>query len=198
MSLNPTNELRYYPGSPWLARFFIRTEDRMVLSELHPEDIKILKKNMGTDKRIGIHHQDGYVSLKSFLPPKERRGLILIDPPYEKNNEYQELPNQLANALKRFETGVYAVWYPIKSRQQNHLFHQSLQKSIQRPFLTAELCIYADDVAGQLNGSGMIIINPPWQIDQELKNILPWVWENLSINKQGYARVLFHCKNNKL
>ena len=188
--INPPDELRYYPGSPFFAKNIARPQDRIVLTELHAEDVQLLKNFFQHDKQVAIHHQDGYVSLKAFLPPKERRGLILIDPPYEKNNELMEIPSRLAQTLKRFETGVYAVWYPIKGRAQNQLFHQALKTSVHRPFLTAELCVYDDDVATRLNGTGMVIINPPWQLDETLKTVLPWLWQILSIEGRGYTHVI--------
>ncbi len=187
--LNPSDDLRYYPGSPYFARQFMRANDRMILSELHPDDILQLKKFFLRDKQIAIHHQDGYSSLKAFLPPKEKRGLILIDPPYEKNNELMSLPAVLAETIKRFETGIYAIWYPVKTEQQNKLFHQQLKTHIHRPYLTAELCVHAIDIPVELNGCGMMIINPPWQLDQQLKNLLPWLWNTLSVNHQGYFRI---------
>ncbi|HSW94483.1 MAG TPA: 23S rRNA (adenine(2030)-N(6))-methyltransferase RlmJ [Gammaproteobacteria bacterium] len=187
-SLNQPDALRYYPGSPWFAHYFLRTEDRMVLAEWHPEEIIPLKKLFADDKRVGIHHQDGYQGLKAFLPPKERRGLVLIDPPYEKKDELMSLPALLGETIKRFETGVYAIWYPIKTSAQNKLFREALQAAIKRPFLITELCVHSDDVAGRLNGSGMVIINPPWQIDQQMESFLPWLWNVLTINRQGYFK----------
>lgn len=197
-SLNQPGELRYYPGSPSFASYFMRTEDRIVLSEWHPEDVITLRKRLGHDKRVGIHHQDGYQGLKAFLPPKERRGLVLIDPPYEKKDELMSLPAILAETLKRFETGVYAIWYPIKKQAQNKLFHDALQEALKRPFLTAELCIHSDDVGGRLNGSGMIIINPPWQIDQQLDVLLPWLWNVLAVNGQGYFKSTSYNESGEL
>jgi len=178
--LNQPNKLRYYPGSPYFAQQFMRSCDRIVLSELHLADAQTLKKNFTREKNIAVHHQDGYQSLKAFLPPKERRGLVLIDPPYEKNNELMSLPQILAQALKRWETGIYALWYPIKTRQQMMPFYRALKTTIQRPFLTVELCIHFDEIATQLNGSGIVIINPPWQLDQQLENVLPWLSSTLS------------------
>lgn len=191
---NTSNVLRYYPGSPYFAKYFMRPQDKIILSELHPEDVQLLRKNFPRDKQIAIHHQDGYQSLKAFLPPKEKRGLVLIDPPYEKNNELKSLPGLLTQTINRWETGIYALWYPIKTEQQNKLFHKELKTGIQRPYLTAELCIYSNEFATQLNGSGMLIINPPWQLDQQLENILPWLWHVLSIDNQGYQHILFDTK----
>lgn len=183
--LNNNDELRFYPGSPYFAKALMREQDRMVLSELHPDDFQTLKNFFRHDKQIAVHHQDGYQSLKAFLPPKERRGLVLIDPPYEKPDELQKLPEILVHALKRWETGIYAVWYPIKARRQITQFYDEIKAKIQRPILISELCIYSEDIATQLNGCGMMVINPPWQFDQQLETILPWLWKTLSVNGQG-------------
>jgi 23S rRNA (adenine2030-N6)-methyltransferase len=137
------------------------------------------------DKQAAVHHQNGYQSLTAFLPPKERRGLVLIDPPYEHCDELQKLPSILASALHRFETGIYALWYPIKTREQLTPFYRELKTLISRPILFAELCIHSDEVATQLNGCGMVIINPPWQFEDKLKVLMPWLWNVLSENKQG-------------
>jgi 23S rRNA (adenine2030-N6)-methyltransferase len=183
--LNPEETLDLYPGSPYFAKQFLRPQDRMVLSELHPEDYQTLKNFFARDKQVAVHHQDGYQSLKAFLPPKERRGLILIDPPYEKPDELAALPGILAQTMKRFETGLYAVWFPIKTRAQLKYFYRQLEVKINKPMLLAELCIYSESVPTQLNGCGMLIVNPPWQFDQEVKLLLPWLWKTLSINNQG-------------
>lgn len=183
--MNPANELTYYPGSPYFAQLSLRAQDRMLLSELHPDAFQTLKASFRGDKRVVVHHQDGYQSLKAYLPPKERRGLVLIDPPYEDKNELNAMPALLAQTLKRWETGVYALWYPIKDRASLELFHRELKNAVQRPLLITELCIQPEDVAARLNGSGMAIVNPPWQFDQQLEAVLPWLWDVLAVNKQG-------------
>jgi 23S rRNA (adenine2030-N6)-methyltransferase len=186
---NPQNLLRFYPGSPEFVNYFLRTQDRMVLCELHPEDYQTLKKNISHDKRIAIHHQNGYQGLKAFLPPKEKRGLILIDPPYEKNFEFSEINTALQLALKRFETGIYAIWYPIKNRAPIDVFHREMKALTARPILISELCIYPDDMPNHLNGSGMIIINPPFQLDIQLNETLAWLWKVLSNHAQSDYQV---------
>jgi 23S rRNA (adenine2030-N6)-methyltransferase len=185
--LNPdgTDPLRFYPGSPEFVKYFLRPQDRMVLTELHEEDYETLKQLYWREKQIAVHHQDGYNALKAFLPPKERRGLVLIDPPYEKPDELMQNISVLCNALERWETGVYALWYPIKEHRSIERFHQSVKQRIARPALTVELSIYPENIATHLNGSGMLIINPPWQLDTAIKSTLAWLWETLSPNKQG-------------
>ncbi len=183
--LNESDELRYYPGSPYFARQFLRSQDRMVLSELHPDDFLTLKKVFSNDSQTAIHHQDGYQSLKAFLPPKERRGLVLIDPPYEKAEELAALPGILAKAVDRFETGIYALWYPIKTERRLSYFYRDLKNKIKRPMLIAEMYVHPEDVQTELNGCGMIVVNPPWQFDRQLEIILPWLWKTLSVEGQG-------------
>lgn len=181
--------LHYYPGSPCIVRSLLRPQDRMVLSELHPKAYQTLKDQFARDKQASIHLLDGYQSLKAFLPPKERRGLILIDPPYEKPDEFTQLTTVLPEALKRFATGVYAIWYPIKDRAPLERFYQSLKETIPQPILIAELSIYPETTAQHLNGSGMLIINPPWQLDVQIQSYLPRLWSILSQNNLGQQRV---------
>ncbi len=186
-----TQSLRFYPGSPAIVEHLLRPQDRMILTELHAEDWQTLKNNFHIDKRIAVHHQDAYQALKAFLPPKERRGLVLIDPPYEKSDELSEMSAVLTNALKRWETGIYALWYPIKIRKPIERFHQAVKQNIDKKLLVIELSIYPENTPTHLNGSGMLIVNPPWKLDEELKSILPWLWKTVSPNNQGRYDVKF-------
>ncbi len=188
LALIPKNGC-FYPGSPEIVRHFLRQQDRMVLCELHPEDYLNLKKNFAHYKNIGVHHQDAYQGLKAFLPPKEKRGLILIDPPYEDAQEFSRLVAGLSKALQHFANGVYAIWYPIKNRQAVDYFLATLKNTISKPILNCELSIYAEDIVTSLSGCGMAIINPPFQFDQQLQEIMPWLWQTLSIHKQGRYQI---------
>lgn len=185
--LNQKNRWRFYPGSPMIVKHFLRPIDRMILCELQKEDYSTLKSFFGSHKKTTLHHQDGYQALKAYLPPIERRGLVLMDPPFEQPNEFSALKENLAAALKRFETGVYAIWYPIKKRADTTRWIESLKTTLTRPCLTTELCIYPDDVSNQLNGCGMLVINPPWQLDVILEETVPWLWKALSIDQQGFS-----------
>ncbi len=176
---------RYYPGSPTIAAHLLRPQDRAVLIELHPDDYKLLKNNFHYDKRIGVHLQDAYQALKAFLPPKERRGLVLIDPPYERPDELADLSATLAQAVQRWDTGIYALWYPIKAPQAVERFYKAIKQNISRPMLVAELGLYPENTGTQLNGCGILIVNPPWKLEAELKPVIAWLWKTLSPNKQG-------------
>jgi 23S rRNA (adenine2030-N6)-methyltransferase len=183
------SSLRYYPGSPAIMRYFLRAQDRLVLTELQPQQYQLLKNHFADSKHTSTHLLDGYQGLKAFLPPKERRGLILIDPPYERPNELAYLTAALPLALKRFATGVYAVWYPIKDRKNIDQFHRELKETVQPPILIAELSLYPEDNAQHLNGSGVAILNPPWQLDKQISEYLPWLWKTLSTRGQGQYQV---------
>jgi 23S rRNA (adenine2030-N6)-methyltransferase len=177
--------LHFYPGSPYFVKHFLRPQDRSVLTELHAEEFELLKKSFPNFKKIGIHHLDGYQALKAFLPPQEKRGFVLIDPPYEKPDELMQLVTTLDQACKRWETGIFAVWYPIKEMRAIERFHSALHERIDRPILALELSVYAHTLTTHLNGCGMVIINPPYQLDSEIKAFLPWLWVALSPMRQG-------------
>lgn len=166
-------EIRWYPGSPELARALLRRQDRLVLLELHPEDARLLARNFAGDGRVQVHHADGYVGVKAFLPPPERRGLVLIDPPFEVRDEFTRLGRGLRHGHRRWSTGIYAAWYPIKHRAPVRAFHDDLVASGIRRILVAELLRRPDDDPERLNGTGLVVINPPWRLDQALASLLP-------------------------
>jgi 23S rRNA (adenine2030-N6)-methyltransferase len=163
----------FYPGSPWIARHFLRPGDRLVLSELHSEDVQTLRQNFAGDRQVSVHHLDAYNALKAFLPPRERRGLILIDPAFEVNNEFDLVVQGLDQALRRFATGVYAVWFPIKERQSIAVLYDDCRRAGLDRMLAVELLVYPDMAPERLNGCGMLIINPPWKIDEDIAEVLP-------------------------
>ncbi|MBI1362746.1 MAG: 23S rRNA (adenine(2030)-N(6))-methyltransferase RlmJ [Proteobacteria bacterium] len=171
-SLNTPDTLRYYPGSPKLARMLMRPTDRMVACELHPEDAQTLKSLFRGDRQVAIHHADGYKSLKAFLPPPERRGLVHIDPPYEDREEFVNLTRWLALTHKRWPTGMYLVWYPIKDRRPIKRFYEELVGSGMNRQLVCELNLNPDNTPDALNGSGLLIINPPFEADKKIRSIL--------------------------
>lgn len=161
-----------YPGSPAIARAMLRAEDHAVLTELHPEDAGLLRRAMADDRRIAVHNRDGYTALKAFLPPPEKRGLVLIDPPFEQPDEFQRLGASLTAAYRRWPTGLYAAWYPVKYRDQVRRFESELVGQAIGKMLSIEFLITPADREGVLNGSGMILINPPWKIEERLAPML--------------------------
>jgi len=175
----------YYPGSPIIANSLLREEDRLVLMELHPEEFRLLKDNFKGDKRIALHHQDGYLGLKAFLPPKERRGLIFIDPSFEKEEEWDQLIHGLEMGMKKFGTGIYVIWYPIKDLKRVQKFFRSVKNLNLPNLLNTELNIYPKDAPLNLIGSGMLVVNSPWSFSNEVRGWLPSVWRQLSVNGAG-------------
>lgn len=163
---------RYYPGSPYIARASLRPQDRLILLELHPEEYRYLRTVFKGDTETKVYCQDGYAGLKAFLPPKERRGLIFIDPPYEKLDEWENLLKGITVATQKFETGVYAIWYPITSTNQKTVdrFLKSLRAQYEK-LLVSEYMKYPKDSPFGLIGCGMCIINPPWQLEDSLAAI---------------------------
>lgn len=180
---------RYYPGSPRIARNFLRPQDRMVLTELNRHDCEDLAREFSGDAQTTVRNEDGYQALKAFLPPAERRGLVLIDPSYELKDEYERLTTGLQEAWRRWPTGIYAIWYPILSRSLASRLHKAMAETGIHKILCAELTIQRDTVRTRLNGTGMLIVNPPWQLDEQLTTLLPWLWEHLAVEKQSGTRV---------
>ncbi len=165
--------LKLYPGSPLQVARAMRDIDSAQLCELHPDEAGRLRELFQRDARVHVHHRNGYEALKGLLPPKEKRGLVLIDPPYEAQDaEYRLIEQALKTALQRWPTGVFAVWYPIKLRSQVQPFLRGLSRSGARRVLRAELLVHPDDSPLRLNGSGMVILNAPWKLDDALREPL--------------------------
>ncbi len=162
--------LKQYPGSPLQVARLLRPGDSAQLCELHPEETARLRALLHRDPRLHVHQRDGYAALKALLPPREKRGLVLIDPPYEAQEaEYKLIDKALKEALQRWPTGIYAVWYPIKLRSQVQPFLHSLQRSSAKRVLRAEILVHADNTPLRLNGAGMVILNAPWNLDDTLR-----------------------------
>lgn len=187
-ALNPAGGLRYYPGSPALAAALARPGDRLALCELHPEDAVTLRRNFAADSRVGVHHMDGYTALKALLPPPERRGLVLIDPPFEVRDEFERMRKGLAQAIRRWPTGLYALWYPIKARDPVERFHADLAMQGLPKTLVAEVMMRAGDDPTRLNGAGLVLVNPPWKLDESLAALLPWLARVLA-PESGFSRL---------
>lgn len=182
----------YYPGSPLLTQAFLRKDiqDKMILMELHPKEAYALRTLFRKDKKVSVHHQDGYLGLKAFLPPKERRGLVFIDPPFENKNEWEQMLESLRVSLQRFSNGIYAIWYPIKDRKIVSSFIDQLKQEYDKDkILNCEFSIYPEDSPMGLTASGVVVINHPYQWDVQLKPLMGWLWKILSPLGHGYYRL---------
>lgn len=171
---NPVGALISYPGSPLLIAHAMREQDRMAACELQPDEARALAALFKPDSRVAVMARDGYAAIKALLPPKEKRGLVLIDPPYEaQEGEFASVLSALKEGLSRWPTGTYAVWYPIKQRRTILSFLRKAALLPCKSALVAEVLVRPDDSPLRLNGSGMLIINPPYQLENELKPALP-------------------------
>lgn len=181
-----SEKLRYYPGSPKLVRALLRAQDRMILCELHPRDVLSLKQGFRGDAQVAVHHINGYLGLKAFLPPPQKRGLVLIDPPFELVTEWDDLLTALEIARQRWSTATYAVWYPIKERSIIAHFHERLKKTAWSGIFYNEMTLPVS--AGALMSCGMVILQPPWRWADTLATWMPWLVQQLSLPGKGEWR----------
>ena len=169
-----------YPGSPWLCRHAMRPDDRLVAAELHPPTYKKLTDAIGRDKRCIPLAIDGWTALRANVPPKERRGLVLIDPPFEEKNEFATLADQFIAAHRKWPTGIYALWYPIKDRSGiESVMDAVLDAGIGR-LLRLEMDVDRPEAAGGLSATGLLVVNPPWRLAEEAETLLPALTERLA------------------
>ena len=187
---NTDGKLRRYPGSPWFATQLLRQQDRMLLHELHPADFAQLKKRFSGIRRCQIRQEDGFKACRALLPPIERRGLILIDPPYEIKHDYQRVAETLIEAHRRFATGCYLIWYPVVDRSRIERLRKTLATSGIRRILLLELGIEADTHGHGMTASGMILVNPPWQLAAEMTPALDFLARLLGYDGQGHSHVI--------
>ena len=184
--LAPGELPRYYPGSPWLAAALARDMDCLTLAELHPEDAQSLKAEFRRDKRTAVHLRDGYEMLSALTPPPERRGLVLMDPPYEVPDEFERLKKTLKSCYGRWPGGTYALWYPLKDEMARTRFLREVERSGLRRILYAELRLSAQ--TDSLGGSGLLVVNPPWQSEDAMRECLAALAKVLA-PETGSARV---------
>jgi len=170
---NADGAMRHYPGSPLIVRHLLRRQDRLVALELHPEDAEMLAEIFAGDIQVRVTELDGWLALGAHLPPKEKRGLVLVDPPFEVAGEFDRLVDGLVRAHKRFSGGTFALWYPVKDRQEVRRFVTALHVTGIPKILRTELTIRAPSPEPRLDGTGMIIVNPPYTLEYELRTILP-------------------------
>nr|WP_276562392.1 23S rRNA (adenine(2030)-N(6))-methyltransferase RlmJ [Hoeflea prorocentri] len=172
-SMNPGSGITCYPGSPKLVRMLLRKQDRLSAIELHREDCLTLKSHFEGDYQTRVTELDGWLALGAHLPPKERRGVVLVDPPFEKEGEYDRLVDGLARAYSRWQSGIYCLWYPIKQGAPLAQFHKKLNALGIDRMLCAQLQICSMEETTGLCGSGLILVNPPYTLEEELKMLLP-------------------------
>jgi 23S rRNA (adenine2030-N6)-methyltransferase len=169
-----------YPGSPWLCRQAMRPGDRLIAAELHPQTHKKLAAVLGSDPRCKALAIDGWNALRGNVPPKERRGLVLIDPPFEEKDEFATLEAELIAAHRKWPTGIYALWYPVKDRLAvENLLAAILAAGIGR-LLRLEIDVDRPEAAGGLSATGLLIVNPPWRLAEEAGILLPALAERLA------------------
>lgn len=159
--------LTTYPGSPALTRALLRDDDRLIACELRPDDSALLKACFRDDRRIAVHQRDGYEAIGAFVPPATRRGLVFIDPPFERRDEFERLARALAAGLKKWPTGMFMAWYPVKDRAGPDLLRSRLGAA-PAPTLCCEFFRARPD-GETLTGSGLVVCNPPWRLDEALK-----------------------------
>ena len=176
-AFNTGGPLLYYPGSPAIAHQLMRPQDKLRLFELHPTDHRVLDATFGAQPGVQVRCADGFVALKSLLPPQDRRAVVLLDPSYELKTDYAALRNTVSDALQRFAVGTYAVWYPVLQRRESHLLPQQLRRIAgQADWLDVRMQVREPDASGfGLLGSGMFLINPPWTLHATLREVLPWL-----------------------
>jgi 23S rRNA (adenine2030-N6)-methyltransferase len=188
---NSAGSMRYYPGSPRIVRRLLRPVDRMVLIELNRKDCESLGWLFGGDRQTAVHLMDGYQSLRAFLPPKERRGLIFIDSSFDRAREFDRLATGLAEAHRRFATGVYALWYPMMEPMTMRAFERELVGTGIRNILQLELTVLPEGFGDGMRGCGMIVVNPPFGFEDQARRMIKWMRPLLAREGDGSDRVVW-------
>ncbi|MDP1708084.1 MAG: 23S rRNA (adenine(2030)-N(6))-methyltransferase RlmJ [Gammaproteobacteria bacterium] len=177
--INGQGGIKYYPGSPFIIREYLRPQDRAVFMEQQPGEYLNLKTNFSGASNIGVHHADAWSALKAFVPPRENRGVVLIDPPFETANEFDNVVAALRHGARHWRNGIYLAWYPVKSRTVANKLYQAL-RMLDIEAQALEFMLHPDDVENRLNGSGMVLVNAPWGVMDALREILPPLAERLA------------------
>ncbi|WP_095086340.1 23S rRNA (adenine(2030)-N(6))-methyltransferase RlmJ [Mesorhizobium sophorae] len=185
-SLNPEGGIQKYPGSPMIARHLLRKQDRLSAIELHPKDVAKLRTLFAGDFQTRVIELDGWLALGAHLPPKEKRGLVLIDPPFEEAGEFERLVDGLIRAHKRWPGGIYALWYPIKDRKAIIAFRKALKQSGIPKLLDIEFEIRPASSQPSLDGSGLLVVNPPFTLEGELRTLLPALHRVLAVERPAH------------
>ncbi|APH71807.1 23S rRNA (adenine(2030)-N(6))-methyltransferase RlmJ [Aquibium oceanicum] len=172
-ALNPDGGVRHYPGSPTLVRHLLRSRDRLTAVELHPDDASRLKARFAGDFQVRVIQLDGWLALGAQLPPKEKRGLVLIDPPFEETGEFDRIAERLGRAHRRWPGGIYAVWYPIKDGGAVNAFHDALRGAKIPKITDFSILVRKPSSEPRLDGCGMLVVNPPFTLEEEMRTIMP-------------------------
>ena len=188
-ALNERGRLKTYPGSPALVRAWLRAQDRLIACEIEPQAAAALRQNLRGDVRIKTLDIDGWTALGAYVPPKERRGLVLVDPPFEDEGDFRRLVQGLAAAHRKWATGIYALWYPIKGTAERDALAKSLRRQGIAKILRSELIVAPLSDPDRLNGCGMILVNPPWTLESELSVLLPALAAVLGRDGKGGFRL---------
>jgi len=174
-----------YPGSPALVRALLRPDDRLLCCELHPQDAALLRARFRRDPQVAIHARDGWEALKALTPFPQKRGLVLVDPPFEQPGEFERMAEGIALVAQRFRAAVQACWYPIKHRAPVRAFHDDLRARGLRDLVAAELWLREPTDPARLNGCGLLVANPPWQFEAEGGAVLAALLRNLGDGEPG-------------
>ena len=188
-SENPKGRLRFYPGSPLIALKLRRPGDRLVFTELNRTDCAELEAVVGRSHNAAVHLMDGYQALKAFLPPQERRGLVLLDSSFDRSGEFLRIARALKQAHQRWPTGIYAAWYPLMAPGAMRGFARDVAKTGVRRILRLELLVREQDPDATMPGCGMLVINPPWKFDAEARPLINWLWRALAEDGAGGVTV---------
>lgn len=185
---NTGRRLRFYPGSPLIAQGLRRPGDRLVLTELNKTDCEVLKAVFEKKRRVAVHCMDAYQGLKAFLPPQERRGLVLLDSSFDQAREFDRIVRALKDAHQRWATGHYAVWYPIMEPAPMRDFAASIARSGMRKVLRMEFSVRNRGESSYIPGCGMLVVNPPWRFEKEVRPLLDYLWQVLAPERAGGTR----------
>jgi 23S rRNA (adenine2030-N6)-methyltransferase len=188
-ALNEPGTLKLYPGSPALVRAWLRSDDRLTSCELEPHAAAALASQLRGDPRIKTLEIDGWTALSAYVPPNERRGLVLVDPPFERDDDFRRLSQGLAAAHRKWATGMYALWYPVKGRPGPDALAKAIRRLGIAKVLRAELMAGTMADIARLNGSGLILVNPPWRLEAELSVLLPALSAALARDGKGTFRL---------
>ncbi|WP_019027667.1 23S rRNA (adenine(2030)-N(6))-methyltransferase RlmJ [Colwellia piezophila] len=186
-STDTSDELEVYPGSPGIAKAFVRRQDSSHLFELHPTDFQHLEDFCQRWRKVFVKQSDGYKGVLGLLPPPSRRGVVLIDPPYELKEDYQKAVKTIIKAYTKFSTGTYILWYPVVKRELVEQMERDFTDSDVKNLLKVEFCMAADTDEYGMTGTGLFIVNPPWQLTAQLEEILPYMKAKLGTDATSYT-----------